>query len=394
MTTDSIGVAVIGAGMAGRAHLAAYRNAPTVFDPPLPPVRCVAVSDLNTELAQDGARRYGYSRVESDWRRIVEADDIDVVSVVVANHLHREMVEALLDAGKHVLCEKPLAPSVQDAEAMVAAADRHPELAATVGFVYRRQPGVNAIRDRVGAELGDIVHFSGHYWCDYAVDPLGPMSWRYRGGPGSGALADIGSHLVDSADFVGGPIESVSGAVFSTATHERFAPTGMVVGHGAAELSDTKEPVENEDVATFTARFASGAAATLSASRATFGHANQLHFQVSGTKGAAVFDMERPGEFAFVDGSSPVGTDGYRQVVIGPNHPYIHHGLPMDFPGVNFGVNDLFVYQARAMLEEVAGIEGGLPRCAPMADGLRNLRILAAVAESANRGGAQVPVGA
>lgn len=391
MSRNDIGVAVIGAGMAGRAHLAGYRNAPAVFDPPLPPVRLVAVSDLDEALAADGARRYGYERAESDWRRIVEADDIDVVSVVVANHLHREMVEALLAAGKHVLCEKPLAPSVADAEAMVAAADAHPDLVATTGFVYRRQPAIAAIRDRIGAELGDVVHFSGQYWCDYGVDASGPMSWRYRGGPGSGALADIGSHLTDTAEFLCGPIESVSGAVFSTSITERFLPAGHVVGHGAAALSETAEPVENEDVATFTARFASGAAATLSVSRATFGHANQLKFQVSGTRGAASFDMERPGEFGYVDGSSPAGTGGYRQVIVGPDHPYVTRGMAMDFPSVNFGSNDLFVFQARAMLEQVAGLDT-LPPVAPMRDGLRNLRILAAVTESAAAGGAAIRI--
>ena len=393
MTTDSIGVAVIGAGMAGRAHLAAWRNAPTVFDPPLPPVRLVAIADLNAEVAADGATRFGYERVTSDWREVVEADDVDVISIVVANSLHREIAEAALAAGKHVLCEKPLAPSVADAQAMVDAAAAHPELVAATGFVYRRQPAVAAVRERIGeAGLGAPVHFAGHYMCDYACDPDGPMSWRYKGGPGSGALADIGSHLVDQAEFLCGPIASVSGAVFSTTTTQRFLPAGNVVGHALAQLSDVAEPVENEDVATFTVTFARGGAGTLTASRMAFGHANQLGWRLSCERGSAEWDMERPAEFSYADTSSPRGTGGPRQVLIGPDHPYLTHGLPMDFPSVSFGVNDLFVYQARAFLEEVVGIDGGLPRCASFAEGLRNLQILDAVKESAAGGGITVAV--
>ena len=125
MTKKSIGVAVIGAGMAGRAHAAGYRAAGSVFDAAAPDVRLVAIADINDELAEDTRRRYGFERTEHDWHSILEDDDIDAVSVVVANHLHREVIEALLAAGKHVLCEKPLAPSVADARAMTEAAARH-----------------------------------------------------------------------------------------------------------------------------------------------------------------------------------------------------------------------------------------------------------------------------
>jgi len=241
-----------------------------------------------------------------------------------------------------------------------------------------------------GTGIGEPLHFNGHYWCDYGVDPNGPMSWRYKGAPGSGALADIGSHLTDLAEFVGGPIAAVRGAVFATVIRERALPLGTVVGHAGAELSDTYEPVENDDVATFTATFSSGAAGTFSVSRVAYGHPNALGFEVFASGGAATFDLERAGEFRVADGSSPRGTAGYRTVLAGPDHPYLTGGLAMDFPGVGYGQNDLFVWQARAFLEQVAGVTGGLPRTATFADGLRNLRLLAAVAESAAKGGAEV----
>jgi predicted dehydrogenase len=306
MTDPSIGVAVIGAGMAGRAHAAGYRSASTLYGEGLPEVRLAAIADVNPAFAADTARRFGYERAESGWEAVAAADDIDVVSVVVANPLHRPIVEGLLAAGKHVLCEKPMAPSVEDAEAMVAAADASGRETG-IGFVFRRSPAISAIREQLSSGgIGRPLHFNGHYWCDYAVDPHGPMSWRYKGGPGSGALSDIGSHLIDLGEFVCGPIQSVRGAVLSTFVTERALPLGAAVGHAAAEVSDVTEPVENEDLVTFTASFASGATGTFSASRAAYGLANSLGFELFASSGAATFDLARAGEFGFVDGT-PAG---------------------------------------------------------------------------------------
>ena len=389
--SSSIGVAVIGAGMAGRAHVAGYRAATAIHGAGLPEVRFVAVGDVNATVAKETADRFGYQRAESSWQAVAAAPDIDVVSVVVANTLHREIVEGLLAAGKHVLCEKPLAPSVEDAEAMVAAARAAGTQTAT-GFTFRRSPAINAIREQLeSGTIGRPLHLDGHYWCDYGCDPMGPMSWRYKGGAGSGALADIGAHLVDLAEFLCGPIESVSGAVLATYVTERHVPFGAVVGHALAGVSDETEPVENEDLVSFTVRFASGATATLSASRTAFGHPNGLGFEIFAESGAATFDLARASEFGFVDAQAPQATSGYRQVLIGPNHPYIAGGLPMDFPGVGHGQNDLFAFQARAFLGQVAGVEG-IPACPSFEDGLHNLRLLQAVVASAEAGGAAVSV--
>ena len=391
MSDSSIGVAVIGAGMAGRAHAAGYRSASTVYGEGLPEIRLAAIADVNPAFAADTARRFGYERAEGSWEAVAAADDVDVVSVVVANPLHRPIVEGLLAAGKHVLCEKPMAPSVEDAEAMVAAAKASGRETG-IGFVFRRSPAIGAIREQLASGgIGRPLHFNGHYWCDYAVDPRGPMSWRYKGGPGSGALSDIGSHLIDLGEFVCGPIQSVRGAVLSTFVTERALPLGAAVGHAAAEVSDVTEPVENEDLVTFTASFASGATGTFSASRAAYGLANSLGFELFTSSGAATFDLARAGEFGFVDGTPAGPTQGYRQVLVGPAHPYLTGGIPMDFPGVGYGQNDLFIFQARAFLEQVTGLEG-LPRLASFADGLHNLRLLDAVVASAKAGGADVAI--
>lgn len=387
MSRPSIGVAVIGAGMAGRAHASGYRSAPTVYDTGLPEVRLVAIADAHEPFAVDTARRFGYERAETSWQAIAEAADIDAVSVVVANALHREIVEALLDAGKHVLCEKPLAPSVADGQAMADRAEKTDRVAA-VGFTFRRSPAINAIRQQVAeGDLGQVVHFNGHYWCDYGHDRRTPMSWRYQGGLGSGALADIGTHVVDVGELLCGPIESVRGAILSTVVRDRPVPLGAAVGHaGGVPVSDVREPVGNEDLATFTAIFAGGATGTFSVSRVAYGLPNALGFEVFCEGGAAAFDLARAGEFKIADRAPAGPMNGYRQVLVGPAHPYITRGIPMDFPGVGHGQNDWFTFQARAFLEEIAGLDR-LPRCPSLTDGLHNLRVLDAVAASAGADG-------
>src|SRR5512133_591415 len=224
MSNQHLGIAVIGAGMVGRAHAAGYRTATQLYDLDLPDIRLVAIADAHEPFAVDAAKRFGYERSETDWQAIVDAPDIDVVSVAIANELHRPVLEALLAAGKHVLCEKPLAPSVEDAKAMVAAAESA-ETQSGVGFSFRRTPGINAIREQIGAgAIGAVRHFNGHYWCDYAQNPNAPISWRYKGGPGSGALADIGSHMIDLGEYLCGPVVSVAGGTFQTFTAERPVP--------------------------------------------------------------------------------------------------------------------------------------------------------------------------
>ena len=385
MTHPSIGVAVIGAGMVGRAHASAYRNASTVFGLDGPAPRLVAVADTHQPFATDAAARYGFERAETDWRAVVGAPDVHAVSICVANSLHREITEAALAAGKHVLCEKPLAPSVADAEAMVEAAAAVPGRINAVGFTFRRSPAINAIKQQVEGSLGRVRHFVGNYWCDYGYDPQRPMSWRYLGGPGSGVLADIGSHMADLGEFFCGPTSGVQGTVLATLVPDRPKPLGVAVGHsGGVRLSDERVAVENEDVCTFTTTYATGAVGTFSLSRVAFGHANTLRIDLFCENGTASFDLTRPAEFTIADPGPTAETNGVRTVFIGPQHPYVSGGLPMDFPTVGHGQNDFFVYQARAFLDQIAGV-AELPPCPDMAHGLHNLRVLEAVVSATDK---------
>jgi predicted dehydrogenase len=374
--------------MAGKSHAAAYRVAPTLYESTLPEIRYVSIGDVNAELGAATAKRYGYERSDTDWRAIAQNPDIDAVSVAITNSLHLEVVTGLLAAGKHVLCEKPLADNLQAAREMTRLADAAGSIA-RVGLTFRRQPGIAAIKNWIeDGTLGKVRHFSGRYWCDYGCDPVGPMSWRFRGPMGSGALADIGSHLADISEFLCGPMQAVSGAAFSAAIKERPLPLGAVVGHGLATVSDTYEPVTNEDYATCTAQFAD-TTGSLEVSRIAAGYPNGLNIEAFCENGAASFHQDTPSQIRLhLHDDKPAG-NGYRTVNLGSDHPYLAGGMAIDVSGVGFGQNEGFTYQARAFLEEVAGIpeEQSLPRNASLHEGLHNMEILAAVAESAASNG-------
>jgi predicted dehydrogenase len=392
MPEQHLSVAVIGAGMAGRSHAAGYRAVNTVFGEGLPPIRLAAIADANEPLARDAARRYGFEKAVTSWEAVAEDPGIDAVSVVVGNALHRPIAEALIAAGKHVLCEKPLAGSIADARAMVEA-ERGADVVTAVGYTFRRSPAIAAISEHVrNGELGELSLFSGRYWCDYACDPRGPRGWRFTGGPGSGALGDIGAHVIDAGQFLCGPIVSVSGGVLATQIAKRPLPLGAVVGHGAAPVSDETGAVENEDPAVFSARFESGLSGSFSVSRTAFGLPNGLGFEVFGLDGRAGFDFHRPAEYLFDDAQPQARTRGARQVIVGPQAPYFAGGYPMEAPGVGGGNAEMFVYQCRAFLDQIVGTPDPLPPNATFADGLHTMEVIQAVVRSAQSDGAAVPV--
>ncbi|MDU2071790.1 MAG: Gfo/Idh/MocA family oxidoreductase [Cutibacterium avidum] len=392
----TLSVAVIGAGMAGTTHANAWRQVGTVFDLGLPKVRLAAIADAYEPFAQDAAQRYGYQRAVTDWHEIADDPDIDMVSVVVGNALHREIAETMIRAGKHVLCEKPLADTLENAKAMAQAEENHPEIITSTGFTYRRNASVAQIRKLVETgHLGTIHHINARYWCDYGADPSTPMAWRYSGPMGSGALGDVGSHLIDTAETICGPLVSVAGGTFLTAIKERPVARGHVTrGTTLDNASAEMAPVTNDDVASFTATFSNGAVGTFSASRIAWGMPNAMMIDVHGSRGRAYWDLARTGEIMVDDASAPAGLSGPRQVLVNPTFPYFERGSSMAFGGVGCTQIEQFTYQAYAFLQQVAGMEedDSFPRCATFADGYREMLIAQAVAESAARGGARVDV--
>ena len=394
MSTESLSVAVIGAGMAGTTHANAWRQVGTVYDLGLPKVRLAVIADAYEPFAADTAERYGYEKAVTDWRRVADDPGIDIVSIVVGNALHREIAEALIRAGKHVLCEKPLADTLENAKAM-AEAERTAGVVTATGFTFRRNAAVAQLAELVhSGHLGEINHFDARYWCDYGADPSTPMAWRYKGPMGSGALGDVGSHLIDTAETICGPLVSVSGAAMTTAIEERPVAKGHVTRGTALDTADASyEPVENDDVATFTARFANGAVGTFSCSRVAWGLPNSLMVDVLGSRGRASWDLSRCGEIKIDDTDSPAGLGGARRVLVNPGFPYYGRGSSMAVAGVGLTQIEQFTYQAHAFLQQVAGVtDGALPPCATFADGYREMLIADAVARSAANGGTAIDV--
>ncbi|WP_103062348.1 Gfo/Idh/MocA family protein [Actinomyces qiguomingii] len=392
MSNTSLSVAVIGAGMAGTAHANAWRQVGTVYDLGLPKVHLAAIADTYEPFAKDATERYGYEKVVTDWRDIADDPNIDIVSIVVGNALHREIAEAMIRAGKHVLCEKPLADTLESAKAM-AEAEETADTVTAIGFTFRRNAAIAEIAKLVReGHLGEINHFEGRYWCDYGVDPNTPMSWRYSGPMGSGALGDVGSHLIDTAETICGPLVSVSGGALMTSIKQRPIAKGHITRGTALDTTDAQlAEVTNDDVATFTGHFASGAVGTFSCSRVAWNMPNAMTLDVLGSKGRASWDLARCGEIKVDDVNSPAGLGGARQVLVNPTFPYFERGSSMAFSGVGLSQIEQFTYQAYAFLQQVAGItDGALPPCATFADGYREMVIADAVATSAANDGAAV----
>ena len=393
MSKDVLNVAVIGAGMAGTTHANAWRQVGTVYDLGLPKIHLHTIADAYMPFAEDAAKRYGYDNAVDDWKKVAENPEIDIVSIVVGNALHREIAEALIRAGKHVLCEKPIADTLENAKAM-AEAEKEAGVVTSVGFTFRRNAALAEVAKLAKeGHFGEIAHIDGRYWCDYGCDPTTPMAWRYKGPMGTGALGDVGSHLIDSAELVAGPLNAVSGATMATLIKERPVAKGHVTRGTALDTDNAEmDTVENDDVATFTAEFESGAIGTFSCSRVAWNMPNSLQIQVLGTKGRAEWDLARTGEIKVDDVNSPAGLGGPRQVLVNPDFPYYARGNSMPVAGVGLTQIEQFTYQAHALLQQVAGVENGLPKCATFADGYREMRIADAIARSAAAGGARIEI--
>lgn len=367
MTGRRIGVGMIGYAFMGRAHSHAWRNVARVFDVPLEPSMEV-VCGRSSDAVADAAAKLGWASHETDWRRVIDRDEVGLVDVSTPGDSHAEIAIAALEAGKHVLCEKPLANTLEEAEAMAAAA-KASGVRAMVAFNYRRVPAVELARRLIAnGHLGEIRHVRAVYLQDWIVDPGFPLVWRLqREFAGSGALGDIGAHIVDLGQhLLGDRVASVSGMT-ETFVKERPLPGGA--GRGEVTV---------DDAALFVARFSGGAVGTFEASRFATGRKNGLRIEVNGSVGSLVFDLERLNELELYEAGD---TPGFRRVLVTESdHPWVGAWWP---PGHVLGWEHTFTHQARDLLHAIAdGTD-----CAPtFADGLQVQRVLDAVLRSSETG--------
>jgi predicted dehydrogenase len=375
----TLGVGMVGYAFMGAAHSQAWRNAPHFFDLPLQPDLTVVVGRDQARL-QAAATRMGWRETETDWRSLLERDDVHLVDVCTPGHTHAEIAIAALEAGKHVLCEKPLANTVAEAEAMAEAAARAATngVRSMVGFTYRRVPAIGYARQLVSeGRLGDIRHVRAQYLQDWIADPSAPMSWRLeKEKAGSGALGDIGAHIVDLTQFImGQSITGVSG-MLETFVKERplAAEGGALSGVGGEGVGQ----VTVDDAAAFLARFDGGALGVFEATRFASGRKNAIRIEINGSRGSLAFDFEDMNVLHFLDFTEPAASSGFRRVVVTePEHPYVAAWWP---PGHGLGYEHGFTHQVVDLLTAIANQENPAPS---FADGLQVQRVLDAVERSA-----------
>ena len=382
-----LGVAMVGHGFMGASHSQAWRTAPAFFDLPLAP-RMTAIVGRDADATRAAAARWGWQCAESDWRRVVESDDVQLVDICSPGSTHVEIAVAALEAGKHVLCEKPLANTVAEAELMAEAAERAAArgVLAMVGFSYRRVPAITFARDLVArGAIGELRQVRALYLQDWLVDPEGPMTWRLdKSVAGSGSLGDIGAHLVDAVQFVTGrALTDVSGLLHTFTTERPLL--GEVRGLGGTASSERGQ-VTVDDAALFTAKIAGGALATFEATRVATGRKNALRLEFSGTGGAIAFDLERMNELEVYDATAPAGKQGFTRIVVTePEHPYMAAWWPT---GHGIGYEHPFSHQVRDLVQ---AITAGTDPEPSFADGLQVQRVLRAVESSAANGSAWTP---
>jgi predicted dehydrogenase len=378
-TGETIGVGMVGHSFMGAVHSQAWRSVHRFFDLPVAP-RMVVLGGRDERRTKEAADRFGWDDVETDWRALVTRDDIDLVDICTPGDTHAEIAIAALEAGKHVLCEKPLANTVAEAERMAEAAARAADkgIRSMVAFNYRRVPAL-ALARRFVAEgrIGDLRHVRAEYLQDWLTDADAPMTWRLRKEQaGSGALGDIGAHIVDATQFVTG--EQITGVSGITETFVRQRPSGE---DGASE------EVTVDDCAVFTGRFTGGAVASFEATRYALGRKNAMRLELNGTKGSLAFDFESMNELWFADSQDPVDGQAFRRILVTEaDHPYLDAWWP---PGHGLGYEHTFTHEAADFLRAITAGENPVPG---FAEGLRVQQVLDAVERSAANNSCWTPI--
>lgn len=371
-------IGLIGSGFMGKSHAVAFRNVPLVFSASAEPV-LELLADADADLARKAAQALGFRRSTGDWRTLVDDPDVDVVDITTPNHLHKEMALAAIAAGKHVYCEKPLALTAADALAMTEAAEAA-GIKTLVGFNYLKNPATALVRGLIDdGTIGDIVHFRGTFDQDALADPMQPFSWRFcKDLAGSGALGDLASHTINLAQYLLGGIDEVC------AQTQTFIPRRPVIESGAgyqarAAAGAEMREVETEDQVQALLRFANGAGGTIESSRIATGRKLCLTYEVTGTRGAVYFTQERMNEVKLYRADDPAAAQGFRTILIGPEHPPYGDFHPI--AGIGLGYNDQKIIEAHELIE---GVAADRPLYPDFRAGYETCRVIDAMLHSAD----------
>ncbi|MGB3439415.1 MAG: Gfo/Idh/MocA family oxidoreductase [Actinophytocola sp.] len=370
-----IGVGMVGHAFMGAVHSHAWRTAHRFFDLPVTPELAV-LGGRDLARTKAAAAKFGWASVQTDWRELVSSPDVQIVDVCTPGDTHCEIAIAALEAGKHVLCEKPLANTVAEAEAMTAAAEAAKErgVRSMVAFNYRRVPAIAYARKLIEAgRLGEIRHVRALYLQDWLSDENAPMTWRLRKETaGSGALGDLGAHIVDATQYLVGDLLTGVSAITNTFVTKRPDESGEQV-----------DDVTVDDAAVFLGRFGNGALATYEATRFALGRKNGMSVEINGSLGSLRFEFESMNELWFFDGANGAEEAGFRRILVTEDtHPYVGAWWP---PGHLLGYEHTFTHE---VVDFVRAIHTGIDPAPSFADGLQVQRVLGAVESSAANGSA------
>jgi predicted dehydrogenase len=359
-----IRVGIVGAGFIGGVHSKAYIDVGHLFDLPKVPLM-QAACDTNETVLKPFADRFGWKSIETSWEKLVARDDIDLVDICTSNATHMAIAAAAAKAGKHILCEKPIARNAAEARAMLEAA-QGAGVTHMVAHNYRRVPAIDLAKNLVeSGEIGQVLHFNAVYYQDSHVDPAAPFVWRNDAAiGGSGVHGDLNAHIVDLARYLVGEFDAVCGAkkIF---VKERKNLEGEI------------RQVTAEDSAYFLAKFQNGALGSFLATKMATGFKNYLRLEVCGTQGSFIFNLERLNELEFYSRKDNSLTQGFHTILVTENqHPYFD---PKWWPGQILGWEHTFLHEIRDMLVAIAGKHPVYP---DFYDGLRCQLVLDAVIQS------------
>lgn len=378
----TMNVALIGTKFMGKAHSNAWLNAPHFFDMGIRPVLKVIVGQ-DARGTQEIAERWGWEEWSTDWKQVVARDDIDIVDISVPPYLHREMAVAAAQARKHIFCEKPFALTLADARAMVEAV-KDAGIVHYVNHNYRRCPAVVLAKQLIDeGAIGQIFHWRGAYLQDWIVDPAFPLTWHLRKETaGSGPHGDLNSHSLDLARYLVGDVKSVN-SMMSTFIKERPLPgAGAATFSAGSGGSDATGEVTVDDASFMVVEFENGALGSFEASRFASGRKNYNYFEIYGSKGSLVWNLERMNELQFFRRDDPAYAQGFRTILAteGGQHAYVANWWP---PGHMIGYEHEFHH---AVVDFMKAIETGGEIRPNFEDGLRIIEVLQAGSVAAESG--------
>jgi predicted dehydrogenase len=376
-------VGMIGYGFMGKAHSNAWRQAPHFF-PLKARVEMHTICGRNAAGVQAARVQFGWQNAATDWRDVVESPLIDVVDINTPNDSHAEIAIAAARAGKHILCEKPLALNLKQAEQMLAATQKA-RVVHMVCHNYRRIPAIVLAKKMIGeGALGQIYHYRARYAQDWIADPEYPLVWRLQKNlSGSGTHGDINAHIIDLGRYLVGELKEVCGLLHTFISERPLADTAPKGTSLGAKPARKMGKVTVDDTALFIGRFENGAVANLEATRAALGRRNHITIEINGSKGSLYFDFEDMNRLKFFDNTNPSDRQGFRDIIMTqPNgiHPYISHWWGS---GHILGYEHTFVH---TIADFVNACAEGKPVQPTFEDGLKNQQVLEAVEQSARTG--------